>query len=304
MPLDPQIAAILSQFSSLPAPTDVVSYREAANCLIPPFPAPELPEVRDMHVAGAAGPLDARLYRPKAEDGLPLLVYFHGGGFVIGSLDTHDYLCRSLALLTGAVVVSVAYRLAPENKFPAAPLDCYHATCDLCKRATELGVDASRLALAGDSAGGNMSIAVARQAAAADHPQIAAIGLLYPATDGHWVNASGPDLPEGYFLSGEHLVWFWQNYLQTPAQATDPLASPLLAEDLHRLPPTTLWIAEYDLLRDEEETFAVRLREAGVKIRSKCCEGMIHGFASMAPLSDRAAAELEEFAAELRQALN
>ena len=161
MPLDKQIAGVLQQFRDLPEPdfsqVDAAQYRQFFDNLLPAIPGDPMSEVRDLKVAGADGDLDARLYRPSQAPDLPLLVYFHGGGFVMGNLDTHDNLCRSLARQTEAVVVSVAYRLAPEHPFPAAPLDCYAATCWLVEHAAELRVDGSRLAVAGDSAGSDFS---------------------------------------------------------------------------------------------------------------------------------------------------
>ncbi|WP_439888364.1 alpha/beta hydrolase [Pseudomonas sp. MBLB4123] len=308
MPLDKQIAAVLSQFSGQPQPDfsrlDAASYRQVVDHMMPPLPGAEMAEVRALRVAGAAGPLEARLYRPSAESNLPLLVFFHGGGFAFGTLDTHDNLCRSLAALTDAAVVSVAYRLAPECKFPVAPLDCYQATRDLCERAAELGVDASRLALAGDSAGANLALAVSRLAAEQGGPRIAYQCLFYPVTDGRCASASYAAFAEGYFLTREQMHWCWRQYLPTPEQAVDPLASPLLAEDLERLPPTTLLTAEFDPLRDEGEAFAERLRQAGVSVRAKRCAGMIHGFVSLAPFVEQGAEALATAAADLRAALN
>jgi acetyl esterase len=308
MPLDSQIAAVLQQFSGMPQPDysqlDPAQYRQFSDNLMPPMPGERLFEVRNLRLAGADGELDARLYRPEDNDGLPLLVFFHGGGFVIGNLDTHDNLCRSLARLCGAVVVSVAYRLAPESRFPAAPHDCYRATCDLVERAGELGFDASRLALAGDSAGANLAIAVSRLAQIRKGPRIAYQCLFYPATDARCDSASQREFAEGYFLTREQMRWFWNQYLARPEQGDEALASPLRAEDLAGLPPTTLLSAEYDPLRDEGEAFAHRLEEAGVKTRLQRCEGMIHGFVSMAAFVTRAQAALESAAADLRQALS
>ncbi|MCY1279077.1 Carboxylesterase NlhH [compost metagenome] len=308
MPLDPQIAAVLQQFSGMPQPDysqlDPVQYRQFSDNLMPPMPGERLFEVRNLKLAGAEGELDARLYRPEDSDDLPLLVFFHGGGFVIGNLDTHDNLCRSLARLCGAVVVSVAYRLAPESRFPAAPHDCYRATCDLVERAGELGFDASRLALAGDSAGANLAIAVSRLAQIRKGPRIAYQCLFYPATDARCDSASQQEFAEGYFLTREQMQWFWNQYLQRPEQADEALASPLRAEDLAGLPPTSLFSAEYDPLRDEGEAFARRLEQAGVRTRLERCEGMIHGFVSMAAFVQRAQQTLESAAADLRAALN
>ncbi|MDE3736976.1 MULTISPECIES: alpha/beta hydrolase [Pseudomonas] len=308
MSLDPQIAAVLQQFSGMPQPDysqlDPVQYRQFSDNLMPPMPGERLFEVRNLRLAGAEGELDARLYRPEDRDDLPLLVFFHGGGFVIGNLDTHDNLCRSLARLTGAVVVSVGYRLAPEHRFPAAPHDCYRATCDLVERARELGFDASRLALAGDSAGANLAIAVSRLAQIRKGPRIASQCLFYPATDARCESASQHEFAEGYFLTREQMQWFWRQYLPRAEQGDDALASPLRAEELAGLPPTTVFSAEYDPLRDEGEAFARRLEQAGVKTRLERCAGMIHGFISMAAFVSGAQAVLESAAADLRHALN
>jgi acetyl esterase len=308
MPLDKQIAAVLQQFRDLPEPDfsqlDAKQYRQFSDNLLPSIPGDPMIEVRHLRVAGAAGELDARLYRPLEQDNLPLLVFFHGGGFVMGNLDTHDNLCRSLASLTEAVVVSVAYRLAPESKFPAAPLDCYAATCWLVEHASELGVDGSRLGLAGDSAGGNLALAVSRLAAQRQGPKISYQCLFYPVADARCDSQSYEDFAEGYFLTGAMMYWFWQQYLQDADQGDDPLASPLRADRLADLPPTTLISAEFDPLRDEGEAFALRLREAGVSARVQRCEGMIHGFISMAPFVERAAQALSDAAADLRRALS
>ncbi|MDW3711668.1 MULTISPECIES: alpha/beta hydrolase [unclassified Pseudomonas] len=308
MSLDPQIAAVLQQFAGMPQPDygqlDPQQYRQFCDNLMPPVPGERLFEVRNLKLAGADGPLDARLYRPEDSDSLPLVVFFHGGGFVIGNLDTHDNLCRSLARLCGAVVVSVAYRLAPEARFPAAPEDGYAATCDLVGRARELGFDASRLAVAGDSAGGNLAIAVSQLAQARQGPRIAYQCLFYPVTDAACDSASYNEFAEGYFLTREQMRWFWSQYLQAPEQGDEPLASPLRAESLAGLPPTTLLSAGFDPLRDEGEAFARRLQEAGVKTRLQRCAGMIHGFVSMAAFVTAAQAALESAAADLRQALN
>ncbi|MGJ7516612.1 alpha/beta hydrolase [Pseudomonas baetica] len=308
MPLDKQIAAVLQQFRDLPEPDfsqiDAAQYRQFSDNLMPPVPGDPMIEVRDLRVAGAAGELDARLYRPVEEDNLPLLVFFHGGGFVMGNLDTHDNLCRSLARQAAAVVVSVAYRLAPENHFPAAPLDCYAATCWLVENAASLGVDGGRLALAGDSAGGNLALAVSRLAAQRQGPKISYQCLFYPVTDARCDSQSYEKFAEGYLLSSAMMYWFWQQYLQDTGQGDDPLASPLRADSLVGLPATTLITAEFDPLRDEGEAFARRLLQAGVSVRLQRCEGMIHGFISMAPFVERAAQALSDAVADLRRALN
>lgn len=308
MPLDKQIAAVLQPFRDLPPPDfsqlDAAQYRQFSDNLLPAIPGDPMIEVRDLKVAGAAGQLDARLYRPLEQDNLPLLVFFHGGGFVMGNLDTHDNLCRSLARQTEAVVVSVAYRLAPEHPFPAAPLDCYAATCWLVEQAAALGVDGRRLALAGDSAGGNLALAVSQLAAQRQGPKISYQCLFYPVTDARCDSQSYEDFAEGYLLSSAMMYWFWQQYLPDAGLGDDPLASPLRGDRLAQLPPTTLITAEFDPLRDEGEAFARRLLQAGVSVRLQRCEGMVHGFISLAPFVERAAWALSDAAADLRGALN
>lgn len=307
MALDPQIAAVVDQFSGLARPDflrlQASQYRHYADNLMPPLSGAAMHEVRELRVAGSAGELDARLYRPVDRQDLPLLVFFHGGGFVVGNLDTHDDLCRSLAEQVGAVVVSVAYRLAPENKYPAAALDCYEATCWLVEQATELGYNALRLALVGDSAGANLAIAVSRQAVANKGPAICYQCLFYPVTDGGCDSASYRLFADGYLLSAEMMGWFWQQYLERAEQADEALASPLRADDLHGQPPTSVFTAEYDPLRDEGEAFARRLSEAGVSTHLQRCEGMVHGFVSMAAFVEGAASVLARAAADLRNAL-
>lgn len=307
MPLDPQIAALLQSMEGLAPPDfsqlDAAQYRQFADNLMPVPPGAALHQVRDLRVAGADGELDARLYRPLDQQRLPLLVFFHGGGFVMGNLDTHDYLCRELASQTGAAVVSVAYRLAPEAPFPAAPEDCFAATCWLVRHAAELGLDGSRLALAGDSAGGNLALAVSRLAAQRQGPKIAYQCLFYPVADAACDSASYGEFAEGYLLTRAMMQWFWQQYLGAPGQAADPLASPLRAESLAGMPPTTLISAEFDPLRDEGEALAERLRAAGVALRARRCAGMVHGFISMTATVEAAARVLAQAAAELRQAL-
>ncbi|MBF8733675.1 alpha/beta hydrolase [Pseudomonas guariconensis] len=308
MPLDNQLAAVLQGFTAQGEPDyatlDAVQYRLHADNLMPPLPGPDMAEVRNFRVRGAAGLLPARLYRPMAGEDLPLLVFFHGGGFVIGTLDTHDNLCRTLAVETRAVVVSVAYRLAPEARFPAAPEDCYAATRWLAEHAAELGVDASRLALAGDSAGGNLAIAVSRLARERQGPAIRHQCLFYPVTDAARDSASYRDFAEGYLLSRAMMGWFWAQYLEHPEQGADPLASPLRDDDLQGLPATTLLTAEHDPLRDEGEAFAERLQAAGVAVRVQRCDGMVHGFISMAPFVEAAARALQGAAADIRRALS
>lgn len=306
MSLDPQIAALLQQMNAQPAPDysrmDAASMR-LANTMPPLCPPTPMAEVREISVNGAAGPLAARLYRPQAQTGLPLLVFYHGGGFVIGDLDSHDELCRRLALQSNAVVVSVDYRRAPEARYPAAALDAFHALRDLAARGAELQVDSHRLAVAGDSAGANLAIAACRQALRQGGPRIAYQCLLYPVTDLRCASPSYETFADGYLLSRTMMLWFRDQYLQNLDQSHEALASPLLSNDLEGMPPTTLISAEYDPLRDEGEAFAERLRDAGVAVQLHRAPGMIHGFASFAPLVESAAAALARASNDLRNVL-
>ncbi|MDH0301687.1 MULTISPECIES: alpha/beta hydrolase [unclassified Pseudomonas] len=307
MPLDNQLAAVLQNFSALAEPDyttlDAGQFRLQADNQMPPLPGADMAQVLDLQVGGAAGSLAARLYRPTDRRDLPLLVFFHGGGFVLGNLDTHDNLCRTLAQETQAVVVAVAYRLAPEARFPAAPEDCHAATCWLVAQAAELGFDGSRLAVAGDSAGGNLAIAVSRLARDRQGPAIRHQCLFYPVTDAACDTASYAEFAEGYLLSRSMMGWFWRQYLATPEQRGDPLASPLRDDCLGDLPPTTLLTAEFDPLRDEGEAFAERLRVAGVTVRLERCQGLVHGFANLAPFVEAASRALLGAAADVRRAL-
>jgi acetyl esterase len=233
----------------------------------------------DRTIPGPGGPLGLRVYTPRGAGPFPLLVFFHGGGFVVCDLDTHDALCRNLCAGAGCVVASVDYRLAPEHRFPAAPDDCLAATRWAAEHAAELRADPARVAAGGDSAGGNLAAVVAQRARDEGGPRLAAQLLLYPTTD---AAATGmPSLAEnaeGYGLTARDMAWFKGHYLGDPAEAANPHASPLRAADLRGLPPALVQTAEYDPLRDEGEAYAARLRAGGRADRRSRRAGMIHGF--------------------------
>jgi acetyl esterase len=235
----------------------------------------------DRTVDGAEGPLRARVYVPKsALADAAGLVFFHGGGWVVGSIQSHDSLCRALATLAGLIVVSVEYRLAPEHPFPAAPLDAIAATRWVLSNAALLGIHARRVAVGGDSAGGNLA-AVVSQALRADERRPAFQLLVYPATDMTRAQPSQAMFRDGYFLSRTASDWYLGHYLHDPADATKPLASPLFAEDLSRLPPALVLTAGFDPLRDEGRAYAEKMRAAGVEVEHVCSEGQMHGFVSL-----------------------
>lgn len=266
----------------------------AANPM-PPVTKEEMHEVRELAAPGPAGPIRVRLYRPTAQAHLPLVVFFHGGGFVLCDLETHDALCRSLARASGCAVASVEYRLAPETRFPGALEDAYAATAWLATQAKPLGLDTQRLAVCGDSAGGTLAATVSMLAKDRGGPRLSYQVLIYPGTDFAGQSTSMWELSEGHLLSAAMIRWFGECYVGETGQAANPLVSPLRAPSLAGLPPATVITAEYDPLRDEGEAYADRLREAGVSVVARRYLGMLHGFASMpyaTPVADRVIADI------------
>ncbi|HEX7928881.1 MAG TPA: alpha/beta hydrolase [bacterium] len=239
-----------------------------------------LGRVEALSIPGPAGKIPARLYAPDATPGRPLIVFYHGGGWVIGSLDTHDDFCRRMAKLVNAVVVAVDYRLAPEHRFPAAIDDAYAATKWVAANAKQLGGDASRLVVMGDSAGGNLAAVVALMARDQGGPAIAQQVLIYPATHHDFSLPSVKKYGEGFLLTSIGMEWFWNHYLGGQ-DGKDWRASPMSAKTLKGLPPAYVLIAEYDVLRDEGELYAARLQKEGVPTKMVLAEEMIHGFVTM-----------------------
>jgi acetyl esterase len=267
--------------------------------------APPVAEVRDLFAEGPHGPIPLRLYRPlpAAAGPLPVLVYCHGGGWVIGDLDTHDVLCRELANGAGCAVVAVDYRMGPEHRFPAAVDDCVAATRWVCAHAAELGVDARRLAVGGDSAGGNLAAVVALIARDAGDLPIAYQLLIYPATDQRRGAPSHTTNAHGYLLTAESMRYYHDHYIDDPAHDLDWRASPLLAADLSRLPPALVLTAGYDPLRDEGVQYAQRLSDNGGCAVLVSFERQIHGFVPMGKVLDEAREAVAICAAALRRAL-
>ncbi len=307
MPLDPQCQLVIDQLAALSFDwTSLEPARvRAAFAAMPLVPGEAVARVEDRTLPGPAGPLPVRVYASAGAGPAPLpaLVYFHGGGFVLCNLDSHDGTCRSLANAAGCAVVSVDYRLAPEHRFPAAPEDCYAATRFVAENAAAFGVDPRRLAIGGDSAGGNLTAVVALMARDRGGPELRFQLLIYPVTDCAFDTPSYRENGEGYFLTAQQMRWFWEHYLARAAQAADPYASPLRAEKLEGLPPGLVITAEYDPLRDEGEAYAARLREAGVAVTLSRYDGMIHGFFGMGAAIERARAAVAEAGAALRTAL-
>lgn len=300
MPVDHQLAGLLAIVAEgTPMhQTDPVSARTAFRTLAVDFRKPEdvvpVASVGETQVAGGDGPRDARVYTPEGEGPWPVVALFHGGGFVIGDLDTHDNLARRICRDAGAVVVSVDYRLAPEHPFPAGVEDAIAATRDLQARAQELGGD-GRVAVAGDSAGGNLAAVVTQQV-----PGVAAQLLIYPATDGGGDYPSRTENGEGYFLDLPTMLWFMEHY--APQDPEDPRFSPIRGS-LQGLPPAVVVTAELDPLRDEGEAYAAALEAAGVPVVVQRYDGMIHGFVDMGPFSAAAEAATADTVAKFAEVL-
>lgn len=270
------------------------------------LPAPAVAKISEVQIPGPNGDIRSKIIFPKSpaarSDSLPILIYYHGGGWVIGSPETHIGETCFYASEANCIVVIPDYRLAPEHPFPAAPTDCYAVLEWVAENAHDIGGDANKIALAGDSAGGNLSAVVAQMARDRNGPRLALQLLIYPATRMGATTQSYKDFNEGYFLTGQAMDWFFNHYLKQPAQWDDPMASPLLAKDLTGLPPAYIMTAGFDPLRDEGKAYADRLREAGVPIDYVCYEGQIHGFVSMAGALDEGKQFLREAAAVLRKA--
>jgi acetyl esterase len=261
--------------------------------------------IQDRALPGPGGPINIRVYTPIAPlaDRLPGLVYFHGGGLVAGSLDTHDSVCRTLANETGCRLISVDYRLAPEHKFPAAVMDGYAATIWAVEHVAELGIDRDRIAVAGDSAGATLAAIVCQMARRVQRVHLAAQLLLCPITDFAAEVESRSDFSEGYLLDKAMMNRDREHYLPAGADPTDPRISPLRASDLSGLPPAYIHTAEFDPLLDEGRAYADRLLRAGVKVNYTCHVGMIHLFYGMANAIPYARTALKRIGSELRAAL-
>lgn len=310
MALDAHVKALLEQMAALKMPKSWEVGPQAARAAMKMsiFRKGNTPigKVEDRTIPGPGGELDVRIYTPltTSSNVLAGLVFFHGGGFVLGDLDTHDDLCRVLANESGFRVVSVDYRLAPEHPFPAAVDDCFAATKWVAANAGTLGIDAKRLAVGGDSAGGNLAAVVA-QLARDDGPNIAFQLLIYPVAQ-----LGAPDTPsmrenaKGYFLEKEGMDWFTRLYAPDKDSRHDPRLSPLQAKDLSGLPPAYVITAGFDPLRDEGRDYADALDKAGVSITYVNYPGMVHGFFSMRSLIPKAREAVAAAAAALREGVN
>ena len=313
MGIDPAAAGLLEQMAEAGAPPlnelPPAEARVAAEGFIAlGGPGDDISETVDRTIPGPHGPIPVRIYRPhpkgsNARDtALPCLLYFHGGGWVIGTPETTDAICSAVANRAECVVVSVDYRLAPEHKFPVPLDDCYAATQWVAANGAEIGVDGSRIAVGGDSAGGNLAAAVALRARDENGAALRMQLLVYPVTNHDFSTDSYAANGVGYLLTTDMMRWFWDHYLATAEDGKNPLASPLKATDLSRLPPALVITAEFDPLRDEGEAYAVALTNAGVSVTHTRYSGMIHAFWQMLAVFEAASTAADQAAVELRKA--
>ena len=307
MTLDPQTQFLLQQMEADGAPPLYTLPVEAARAIVlehpfPPVPFGPLVSIEDRDIPGPAGDIPVRIYTPEGAGPFPVLVFCHGGGFVILNLDSHDSFCRALAGGAGCLTISVDYRMTPEHKFPAAPDDCLAALRWAAANAAKLGGDPARIVVGGDSAGGNLATVVALLARDAGGPPLVGQLLFCPVTQ-HYDTGfpSYTENAEGYFLTKGDMTWFSDHYLRSPSDVDDFRASPLRAADLSGLPPALVITAEYDPLRDEAEAYEQRLVEAGVPTTLTRYPGVIHDFVMMAGVIDLGQQGIAEANAWLKQ---
>lgn len=307
MPLHPQAQAFLDKIAAAGVPpVEALTLEELRMAIAWRRSYAGLPEatakVEDRTILSPTGELPLRIYTPEGQAPFPVLVFFHGGGWTTGDLDTMDTPLRALTNRAGCVVVSVDYRLAPEHKFPAAVEDAYTATRWVAENASVVQGDPTRIAVGGDSSGGNLAAAVALMARDRGEPSLIYQLLVCPVTNYDFSTLSYQENGDGYLLTKNSMVWFWKQYLKDDNDGHNPYASPLQAQDLSGLPPALVITAEYDPLRDEGEAYAAQLQLSGVSVVTKRYEGMIHGFFEMAALLDTARLAIEEAAQALRSA--
>jgi acetyl esterase len=305
MPLHPEFEGMIAELAKAGgSPVSELSVDDARAFIKALQPlADDLPvaHVDNLTIPGPAGEIPIRVYTPQGAGPFPVFMNFHGGGWVIGDLDTADSQCRMMCRGVGCLVVSVDYRLAPEAVFPAAADDCYAATCWVAGNAAQIDGDPERIAVGGDSAGGNLATVVALMARDQLGPGLRFQLLVCPVTDADFGTVSYADNAEGYLLTRETMRWFWDHYCPE-AVRSNPHASPLQADDLSNLPPALVLTAEYDPLRDEGEAYAARLESAGVEVECVRYDGLIHSFFPLANVYSSAQPGMQKACDALRSA--
>lgn len=305
MPLDPQAQQVLDQLATLGLPpAHTVSPQEARDNMKkrPRVDGPEVAKVEDRTVSWRDAEVPVRIYTPAGTGPFPILIWCHGGGMVVGDLETADATARHLTVETDCVTVSVDYRLAPETKFPGACDDCYAAAVWASENAASIQGDASRMAVGGDSAGGNLAAVVAQMARDRAHPDFAIQLLVYPMTAVDFDTSSYTDNADGYLLTRDSMKWYWEQYLGSDEDAEHAYAVPSTARSFRDLPAALVITAEYDPLRDEGEAYAKKLEAAGVPTTCTRYDGMIHGFFGMPAAMDKGAQAISEAAAAMKKA--
>ena len=307
MPLDPQIMQVMEQVAALGLPAaHTISPAEArANAKKRPrAPGPEVAKVEDRNIPGPDGDVPVRIYTPEGDGPFPILAWFHGGGWVVGDLESTDGSARNLCVGGQCVVVSVDYRLAPETKFPGPAEDCWAATTWAVNNASSINGDPTRLAVGGESAGGNLAAAMSLMAADRGGPGIVLQLLVYPAVGKDLDTVSSNENAEGYSLTKVTMEWYWDHYVKGDEDAANPYAAPIQAKSLAGQPPALVITAEFDPIRDEGEDYAKRLREAGVEATFTRYDGVIHGFFTMGAVVDKGQQAVDEASAALRNAFS
>jgi acetyl esterase len=305
MSLDPQTKFVLDQLAAAGAPPlESLTPEIARQAFVMPHGEPEaVGRVEDRTIPGPATDIPVRVYYPKElKPENPALVFYHGGGWVVGNIDTHDDICRALTNYANCVTISVDYRLAPEHKFPAAVEDSYAAVQYVYDHAEDFQVDRTRIAVGGDSAGGNLAAVVTNLAKEKNSPAISFQLLIYPSTNaGGEPTVSMVENAQGYFLEKGTMEWFRDCYLNSEEDKQNPMVSPMLYEDFQGLPPALVITAEYDPLRDEGEAYAKKLAEAGVPVETIRFDGTIHGFVSMSAVISQGKVALKKSGEALKK---
>ncbi|WP_458122350.1 alpha/beta hydrolase [Paenibacillus sp. Z6-24] len=290
MPLDPQVQDFLNMYNQYQMPVmdsidpKMIRSMESSSALQQNVPQTDIYRVEDRSIPLADRQITVRLYTPTDANVHPALIFYHGGGWVLGSLDSHDELCRKLAREAECVVISVDYRLAPEHPFPVAVWDAYDSLHYIAEHAEEYGIDAKRIAVSGDSAGGNLAAVACIIARDKSGPEICYQLLFYPSMGNATDTPSYRENSQGYLLTADMMNWFRKCYFKQPEDENHPYASPVLSGDLSGLPPALIMTAEYDPLRDSGAEYARRLKKEGVEAEYICYDGMIHGFVTMGQL--------------------
>lgn len=306
MPLDPNARLAIEARAA----AETISYelmtvedarRQSLRLLALLGPAEPVQQIEDREIPGPLGPIPIRIYTPSGQTPFHILIYFHGGGWVLGNLDTGNVLCCQLANRIGCVIVSVNYRHAPDHQFPAATEDAYAAVQWIAEHGATFGGDPQRIVVSGQSAGGNLATVVSLMIRDRGGPRLAGQVLWAPVTNHHFDTPSYWENAQGYILTRPQMLWFWGHYLKTEADGAHPYASPLQASDLSRLPPAFVATAEFDPLRDEGNAYAERLRAAGVSVAHTCYAGMIHSYLGPQAFEDVVAFLRRAFAADYRR---